>query len=166
MPKADATELAPKKSAATPSGPVMPRRRAYYARPISWVELLSGGLGLTKCEDRPAAFAGTLLFAVFGCSLGYRSCLHTRVSLSHLTGTSHQPMQFNPHDSEKPAGKDRENIGGNDREPLHQGLLTDLALQLRDPAFRPALLSVARKHIARPLAELTPPAVQHVGVYL
>src|SRR5919198_1221833 len=47
-----------------------------------------------------------------------------------------------------------------------QRLLTDLALQLRDPAFRPALLSVARKHITRTLTELAPPAVQHVGVYL
>ena len=32
-----------------------------------------------------------------------------------------------------------------------QRLLADLPLQLRDPAFRPALLSVARKRIARPL---------------
>src|SRR6516165_12381703 len=47
-----------------------------------------------------------------------------------------------------------------------QRLLTDLALQLRDPAFRPALLAVARKHIARTLTELSPPAMQHVGVDL
>src|SRR5919198_3469831 len=47
-----------------------------------------------------------------------------------------------------------------------QRLLTNLALQLRDPAFRPALLSVAREHIARTLTEFPPPAVQNVRVYL
>src|SRR5665213_1236385 len=47
-----------------------------------------------------------------------------------------------------------------------QGLLADLALQLRNPPFGPALLAVPRKHVAWPLANLTPPAVQHVGVHL
>src|SRR5450755_4527340 len=47
-----------------------------------------------------------------------------------------------------------------------QRLLADLALQLGDAAFRPALLAVARKDIARSLTELPPPAVQHVGVHL
>ena len=54
-------------------------------------------------------------------------------------------------------------------EPLQkidlQRLLADLALQLRDPAFRPAPLPVAGKGVARPLPELTPPAVQHVGIH-
>src|SRR5579884_1405318 len=47
-----------------------------------------------------------------------------------------------------------------------QGLLADLAFQLRDPAIRPALLPVTRKRVAWPLTELTPPAVQHVGIHL
>src|SRR5450755_4021010 len=46
-----------------------------------------------------------------------------------------------------------------------QRLLTDLALQVGDPAFRPALPPIARKHVARPLPELTPPVVQHVRVH-
>jgi hypothetical protein len=69
MPKADATELAPKKSAVWPSGSAMLRRRAYdsfdrlsacylrllapappwskgFEQSISLVKLLSGGLGL------------------------------------------------------------------------------------------------------------------------
>jgi hypothetical protein len=48
---------------------------------------------------------------------------------------------------------------------LH-GLLTDFALQFRDPPFRPALLAVARKRVARAVAKLTAPAVQYVGVDL
>src|SRR5260221_4616592 len=47
-----------------------------------------------------------------------------------------------------------------------QGLLADLALQLSDAAFRPALRSVARKRVAWPTPELPPPAVQHVGIDL
>src|SRR6266581_9154422 len=35
-----------------------------------------------------------------------------------------------------------------------QRLLADLALQLGDPAFGPALLAIARKDVARALAEL------------
>jgi len=45
-----------------------------------------------------------------------------------------------------------------------QRLLADLSLQLGDSPLRPAPLSVARKDIARPLPELTPPTMQHVGV--
>jgi hypothetical protein len=47
-----------------------------------------------------------------------------------------------------------------------QGLLADLALQLRYTAFLPAPLTQTRKRVARPLAELAPPAVQHVGIDL
>jgi hypothetical protein len=43
--------------------------------------------------------------------------------------------------------------------------LADLALQFRYAAFGPALLSLTRKYIAWPLANLTPPAVQHVWVH-
>src|SRR6266702_4004478 len=50
--------------------------------------------------------------------------------------------------------------------PCLQRLLADLALQLCDPAFRPALLAIARKDVARALAELPAPAMQHVGVDL
>src|SRR6202035_256245 len=46
-----------------------------------------------------------------------------------------------------------------------QRLLADLALQVSDPAFGPALLPVTRKRIAWPLADLTPPAVQNVWVH-
>src|SRR6202034_393655 len=47
-----------------------------------------------------------------------------------------------------------------------QRLLADFTFQLGDPPFGPALLPVARKYIARPLAALTPPAEQRDGVYL
>jgi hypothetical protein len=47
-----------------------------------------------------------------------------------------------------------------------QGLLADLALQLSDAAFSPALLAVARKDVAWPGAELPPPALQDIGVDL
>ena len=46
-----------------------------------------------------------------------------------------------------------------------QHLLPDLALQLRDPPLRPAPLPVPGKGVARPLPELTSPAVQHVGIH-
>jgi hypothetical protein len=45
-----------------------------------------------------------------------------------------------------------------------QHLLADLPLQLGNPSLRPAPLSISRKRVARPLPELTPPAVQHVGM--
>jgi hypothetical protein len=43
--------------------------------------------------------------------------------------------------------------------------LPDLTLQLGDPSFGPALLPIARKHIAWRLPELAPPAAQHTRVY-
>jgi len=46
-----------------------------------------------------------------------------------------------------------------------QGLLTDLAFELGDPPLSPALLAVARKYVARPLPNLTPPAVQDIGIH-
>src|ERR1700721_4587273 len=46
-----------------------------------------------------------------------------------------------------------------------QSLLADLPLQLCDASFGPAVLSLARRYVARPLANLTPPAVQHVRVH-
>src|SRR3954462_14186423 len=48
---------------------------------------------------------------------------------------------------------------------LHR-LPADLALQLCDLAFAPAPLTVAGKGVARRLPELTPPAIQQVGVHL
>jgi len=45
-----------------------------------------------------------------------------------------------------------------------QCLLTDLSFQLGHPPFRPALLAIARKHVAWGLSEFAPPAVQHVRV--
>jgi hypothetical protein len=48
---------------------------------------------------------------------------------------------------------------------LHR-LLAHLPLQFGDLAFAPAPLPLARKGIARTLPELTPPAMQYVGVDL
>jgi hypothetical protein len=47
-----------------------------------------------------------------------------------------------------------------------QSLLAHLPFQLSYSAFRPALFSMARKRIARTLAELPTPTVQHIRVYL
>jgi hypothetical protein len=47
-----------------------------------------------------------------------------------------------------------------------QSLLAHLPFQFRYSAFRPALFSMARKRIARTLAELPTPTVQHVRIYL
>src|SRR5579863_4632287 len=47
-----------------------------------------------------------------------------------------------------------------------QGLLADLALQLSDAAFGPALFPVARKRVTWPCPELPLPALQHVRVDL
>src|SRR5579884_1656037 len=45
-------------------------------------------------------------------------------------------------------------------------LLADLALQFGDLALGPAPGPVAGKRVARPLAELPPPAVQNLGTHL
>ena len=47
-----------------------------------------------------------------------------------------------------------------------QRLPADLPFQLGDPSFLHTALSVADKRLAAVLAQLAPPAVQHVGVHL
>src|SRR5277367_3954767 len=47
-----------------------------------------------------------------------------------------------------------------------QGLLADLAFQLRDAALGPALLARTREGVAGARSELPPPTVQHVGIDL
>ena len=92
MPKADATELAPKKSAdQKPSRTRFVRAggflvslravRGFQIKPISLVKLSERRPWAIKREDRPAAFAGRSksVFWIF-CRSGYRSCLHRRVS--------------------------------------------------------------------------------------
>jgi hypothetical protein len=44
-------------------------------------------------------------------------------------------------------------------------LLVDLSFQFRHPAFAPALLPITGKCVARSLAELPAPSVQHVRVH-
>jgi hypothetical protein len=46
-----------------------------------------------------------------------------------------------------------------------KGLLADLPLQFRNPAFRPTLLSIAGRDVARSCTKFPPPPVQHVRVY-
>ena len=46
-----------------------------------------------------------------------------------------------------------------------QDLLADLPLQIRHTPLRPARLSIARKCLTRPLAELLSPSVQHVRAH-
>src|SRR5713101_8825685 len=141
MPKADATGLAPNKSADialphsirrcrrvwfppcrcspfTHTGP-QPSFSARKIRPISLVESPSGGLGL-KTRRPPGRFCRALRFRFsFFLPLGYRSCLYKRVS--YPTRTPHQPSSDGQDgkESEKQAGNYADTIGGNERDPLH-----------------------------------------------
>jgi hypothetical protein len=52
------------------------------------------------------------------------------------------------------------------KHPFKKSISADLAFEVADAPVCPALLSVARKRVARPLPTLTPPAVQDVGIHL
>ena len=87
MPKADATGLAPEKSAQqNPPAPFLGRRRVLlYARPISRVKSQSGGLGHSNATTARRA-----------------------LQIESFTAL---PAKLD--------GKQSENLGGKDRDPLH-----------------------------------------------
>ena len=87
MPKADATGLAPEKSAEqNPPAPFIGRRRVLlFARPISMVKSQSGGLGHPNATTARRAFQIEFFTAL--------------------------PAKLD--------GKQSENLGGKDRDPLH-----------------------------------------------
>ena len=120
MPRADATELAPKKSA-TKALPQFPHPGAgglsAFRQPkqkacISLVKLPSGGPGLLNA--RPAAFAGRS--NCFPHAPGYCRCLHERVS--YPAHSRHDAPQT-PSNSINLAGNYRENVEGKQCGPLH-----------------------------------------------
>ena len=89
MPKADATELAPKKSAIQPSGTLfcgVPEGFCFLvqvlkSQPISLVRLPSGGLGLQNAKIARLLLPGAPNPAFLVPPLpGYRRCLYGRVS--------------------------------------------------------------------------------------
>ena len=141
MPKADATGLAPKKSADTtlphtirrcgrvwlllppagahPSGtPASTIVQCQKISPISLVESLSGGLGL-KTRRSPGRFCRALQIRFFGLlPPGYRSCLYKRVSYPARMQSRQPPATQAQKESEKLPGKYSEDIGGKQCDPL------------------------------------------------
>src|SRR5205823_3283392 len=72
-----------------------------------------------KREDRPAAFAGRSSFRLL--LTGIPVVPIQASILSHAACVPYQRRrQLRPRDSEKPAGKDRENVGGEDRGALQK----------------------------------------------
>jgi hypothetical protein len=96
MPKADATGLAPEKSAEqNPPAPFIGRRRVLsLARPISMVKSQSGGLGHSNATTARRAFQIEFFTAL--------------------------PAKLD--------GKQSENLGGKDRDPLHDSVLMQLLM--------------------------------------
>ena len=131
MPKADATELAPKKSAIRPSGTLfcgVPEGFCFWVQVLKSAHFFGEASErrpwAVKREDRPAAFAGRSKSRLLGSS----RCRDTAVA---YTGEYPIPPRIHRADSfcaprlesEKPAGDYRENVGGNDCDALHYSSL-------------------------------------------
>ena len=84
------------------------------------MKLRSGGLGLQKREDRPAAFAVRSTSRLFQTRDTCRAYAVEYPIPSRLTFPINGDAA-RPNDFEKPAGKDREKGGGENREALHSG---------------------------------------------
>ena len=141
MPKADATELAPKKSAEDPparpclaGGSVIALfstrrvpRPSFFARPQLWFskphffgEASERRPWAIKREDRPAAFAGrsSSRFYSFGGWDTYRAYTgEYPIPPWHVLRALRARLSVG--DCEKPAGKDLENVGRHDCDALH-----------------------------------------------
>ena len=127
MPKADATELAPKKSA-IPSGTLfcgVPEGfcflvKVFKSQPISLVRLPSGGLGLQNAKVARLLLPGAPNPAFLVPPAAGIPPLPIRASiLSHPASSADSFCAPRRQESEKPAGDYRENVGGNDCDALH-----------------------------------------------